>query len=46
MGGLTVEEYSGDLRTFFEKRFEIIGPGVFNVGIKTAGADTALYGVP
>lgn len=46
MGGLTVEKYPGDFWASFEQSFEIIGLGVFNVGIETAGADTALYGVP
>ncbi len=46
MCGLTVEKYFIYSGTVFKKLFKIIGLGVFDVGIKTAGADTALHGIP
>jgi len=46
MRGLPVEKYFGDIWAFFEKFFKIIWFGVLDVGIKTAGTDTTLYGIP
>jgi len=46
MGGLAVEKYFGDIWAVFEESFKIIGLGVFDVGIHTAGADAALHCIP